>query len=72
MNNRTIYRRLGKTIVKLRKQNNLSQEQLALDCYIDHSYLSEIKAGKANPSLKMLNKIARVLDCEIWQLVKEV
>ncbi|PIV09327.1 transcriptional regulator [Candidatus Roizmanbacteria bacterium CG02_land_8_20_14_3_00_36_15] len=72
MNNRSIYRRLGKEIIKLRKKNNLSQEQLALDCYIDRSYLADIEKGKANPSLKVLYKIARRLKIKLWQLMVTV
>lgn len=72
MSNKSIYRRLGKAIIKLRKKNNLSQEQLALDCYIDRSYLSEIEKGRANPSFKVLYKIVRRLKINLWQLMATV
>lgn len=69
MNNKSIYSRLGKAIIKLRKENNFSQENLAFDCYIDRSYLADIEHGKANPSLKVLCKIARRLNIKLWQLL---
>jgi len=72
MNKESLYERLGKAIIKLRKERKISQESLALSCHIDRSYLAEIEAGKANPSLKILNKIARALDYKIWQLVKDI
>ncbi len=72
MNNRSIYGRLGKVIINLRKKQNLSQENLALDCYIDLSYLADIEQGKANPSLKLLNKIARRLNIKLWLLLLTV
>jgi len=72
MNNRSIYGRLGKAIIKLRKKNNLSQEQLALDCYIDRSYLSNIEKGRANPSFKVLYKIAKRLKIKLYQLMVTV
>lgn len=72
MNNRSIYGRLGKAIIKSRKKINLSQEQLALDCYIDRSYLSDIEKGKANPSFKILYKIARQLKIKLWRLMVTV
>jgi transcriptional regulator with XRE-family HTH domain len=72
MNNKSIYGRLGKAIIKLRKKNNLSQENLALNCYIDRSYLSEIEKGKANPSFKVLFKISRRLKIKLWQLMVTV
>ena len=72
MNNRSIYGRLGKAIIKLRKKNNLSQENLALDCYIDRSYLADIERGKSNPSFKILYKIARRLKIKLWCLMATV
>ena len=63
-----IYGRLGKEISKIRKERNLSQEDLAVDSYIDRSYLAEIEEGKANPSLKMLCKIAKGLNIQLYQL----
>lgn len=68
MNNRSIYRKLGKEIINLRKKQNLSQEALALDCYIDRSYLADIEQGKTNPSLKILCKIARKLKVKLSYL----
>ncbi|KKP86746.1 MAG: Transcriptional regulator [Candidatus Roizmanbacteria bacterium GW2011_GWA2_35_8] len=61
--------RLGKEISKIRKEKSLSQDDLALDCYIDRSNLAEIEEGKANPSLKVLCKIAEGLNIKLWQLL---
>ena len=72
MNNRSIYGRLGKEISRIRKDKDISQEDLAFDCYIDRSYLSEIEQGKTNPSLKLLYKIARRLNIKLWQLLVTV
>ncbi|KKP65389.1 MAG: hypothetical protein UR68_C0047G0005 [Candidatus Roizmanbacteria bacterium GW2011_GWA2_35_19] len=38
---------------------------------MDRSYLAEIEEGKANSSLKVLCKIARGLNIQLWQLVIE-
>lgn len=65
-----IFGRLGKEIVRIRKEKNLSQEDLALDCYIDRSYMAEIEEGKANPSLKVLYKIAGKLKIKLSYLFK--
>ena len=64
-----IFGRLGKEISRIRKEKKLSQEDLALDCYIDRSYLAEIEEGKANPSLKMLCEITEGLNIKLWQLL---
>lgn len=67
-----IYGRLGKEIARIRKEGDLSQEDLALDCYIDRSYLAEIEEGKTNPSLKVLLKISRELNLKLWRLLKSI
>ena len=63
-----IYGRIGKEISRIRKEKDISQEDLALDCYIDRSNLAEIEKGKANPSLKVLCKIAKGLNIQLCQL----
>jgi len=61
-------KKLGEKIIKLRKQKDLSQEQLALLSYTDRSYLAEVEAGKANPSIKYLRKIVKTLKIKIKDL----
>jgi len=64
------YRRLGEIIFQIREKRRLTQEQLALLCDIDRSYLSKIEKGRTNPSVKILNKICRVLKIKIGNLLK--
>ena len=64
--------RLGKEITKLRKAKDISQDDLAVDCNMDRSYLAEFEEGKANPSLKVLCKIAYGLKIQISQLFVNV
>lgn len=61
--------RLGGKICFFRKSKNLSQEQLALLSAIDRTYLARIEEGKANPSIKILNRIAHILDVKVNHLV---
>ena len=63
-----IFGRLGKEISKIRKEKDLSQENLAVDCNMDRSYLAEVEEGKANPSLKVLCKITRKLKVKLSYL----
>ncbi|MCR4276569.1 MAG: helix-turn-helix domain-containing protein [Candidatus Roizmanbacteria bacterium] len=65
-------RNLGKIIFRLRKRKKLTQEQLCLLCDINRSYLFKIEKGFANPSVKVLNKICRVLKIKICDLLKSV
>ncbi|MDO9027294.1 MAG: helix-turn-helix transcriptional regulator [Candidatus Roizmanbacteria bacterium] len=64
------YRRLGEVIFKVREKRKLTQEQLSLLCDLNRTYLSRIEKGKANPSVKILNKICRVLKIKIGNLLK--
>ena len=55
------YRRLGNNIKTHRRKRRLSQEQLALLSGVDRSYLAEVEAGKANPSIRFLHKLSNAL-----------
>ena len=61
----SIYEEIGKTIVYLRKEKGLTQENLALETGISVSYLRLIEHGEANPTINELWKIAEVLDVEL-------
>ena len=62
---------LAKNVRTLRKENGLSQEELAFECEIDRTYISKVERGIANPSLLVLFKIANVLKVEIKVLIKK-
>lgn len=62
---------LAKNVRVLRKEINLSQEELAFECDIDRTYISKVERGIANPSLLVLFKIANVLKVEIEELLKK-
>ena len=66
------YKRLGECLISARKKNKLSQEQLALLSDVDRTYLARIEEGKANPSMKVLNKISKVLRLRIHELIRGV
>lgn len=56
---------IGKTIVYLRKQKGMTQEQSALECGISISYLRRIEHEDANPTAYELLKIATVLEVRL-------
>ena len=66
------YKRLGNRVIIERKRKKLSQEELAGLSEIDRTYLARIEEGKANPSIKILNKIARKLKIRVSDLLKGV
>lgn len=57
----SIFDEIGITIISIRKQKGLTQEQLALECEISVSYLRLIEHGAANPTINELLLIADVL-----------
>ena len=51
----------GQLVRKYRKESNMSQEQLALLCNMDRSYLGRIERGEVNPTLEKIYEIANAL-----------
>jgi transcriptional regulator with XRE-family HTH domain len=62
----------GKVLKKYRKESQMSQEFLALECGLDRTFISALERGLRQPSLKTLFKITSVLDVSPSQIVKEV
>lgn len=61
---------LGKRIKEIRKFRGLTQEQLSEMIDIETSSLSGIESGRFFPSLHVLEKIASVLDVELYEFFK--
>ncbi|AMW80200.1 transcriptional regulator [Acinetobacter sp. TGL-Y2] len=51
----------GQLVRKYRKERNMSQEQLALLCNMDRSYLGRIERGEVNPTLEKIYELATAL-----------
>lgn len=66
------YKRVGGRVTIERKKRNLSQEKLALLSEVDRTYVARIEEGKANPSIKVLNKFCRVLKIKLSHLLMGV
>ncbi len=66
------YKRLGFQIAKERKIKSLSQEKLALVSSVDRTYIARIEEGRANPSVKVLNKLCKGLGMRLSELLKGV
>jgi len=52
----------GQLVRKYRKEKNMSQEQLALLCNMDRSYLGRIERGEVNPTLEKIYELAENLE----------
>jgi len=60
----------GIALRKLRKQRKLSQEKLALEAGVERNYISLLELGRNSASIKIIFKLARVLEIKPSALVE--
>ena len=68
----TINKQLGARIRYLRQQKNWSMEDLALEAGINRNYLCDLERGSRNPTVNILNKIAKDLDINLSTLFEGI
>lgn len=59
---------VGKQIQKLRESKGISQQDLAAKCNFEKSNMSRLEAGRVNPTLSTLEKVANALDITLTEL----
>ena len=64
-----VRKRIGLNVQNLRRTAGLSQEELAARASIHQTYLSGVEAGKRNPSVVVLARIAKGLEVDIEEIV---
>lgn len=57
--------RIARNLRKLRIKQGISQENLAVDAQIDRTYVSRLERGLENPTVAVLDRLAKALDAEI-------
>ena len=62
----------GKILKLRRHKRNLSQEQLSIKLGLSRPYISELEAGKKDPGLFTIFKLAEALRLKPSVLMKEV
>lgn len=62
-------RELGIRIARLRSEKGMSQRRFALVLELDRVTLNRIEAGKANPTMDTLARIAQGLDVSVEELL---
>jgi len=60
----------GRKLKDIRKQKNLTQEQLAETVGVSAEFISNIERGINAPSFKTLENLSRKLDIPVWKLFK--
>lgn len=68
----TVEKQLGMRIKYLRNKKKMSQETLALISGVNKNYLSNLERGSRNPTIRVLEKIARGLDINLETLLKGI
>jgi transcriptional regulator with XRE-family HTH domain len=61
---------VARNIRRLRVANGLSQEVLAVDAEIDRTYVSRLERGLENPTVAVLERIAKALSANIEEMFK--
>ncbi len=67
-----VRRRLGQNLKKLREEQGYSQESFADHCGLHRTYISGIERGVRNPTVVIVDKIARALKVPAGQLIDDV
>lgn len=61
----------GSVLRDIRIRRNFSQEQMALECDLDRTYISLLERGKRQPTLSTVFRLAAVLDVPASEMIDE-
>ena len=67
-----VRRRLGSNLKKLREEQGYSQESFADHCGLHRTYISGIERGVRNPTVVIIDKIAKALKVPLGQLLDDL
>ena len=65
-----ISKQFGKKVREIRLKKGLSQGDVARRLNLHRSYISGIERGVRNPSLKVIQKVAKALDVKVGDILK--
>jgi len=63
--------RVARNLRRLRAEKGLSQEAFAVDVELDRTYVSRIERELENPSLSVLERIAKTLEVDVVDIVSQ-
>jgi transcriptional regulator with XRE-family HTH domain len=67
-----VRQRVGQNLKRLRQETGWSQEEFAFECGIHRTYISGLERGVRNPTITVLDKIAKGLKVSPAVLLEEV
>jgi len=66
----SIQSRVSRNIQRIRREKDLSQEEVAHRADIHQTYLSGVETGKRNPSILVVERIAKALGVDVLEIFK--
>jgi transcriptional regulator with XRE-family HTH domain len=70
MKDNKILTKFGDNVRRIRKEKNLSQEQLSFKADLHRTYIGMIERAEKNVTLINIEKIAKALEVDIIELLK--
>ena len=62
---------MGTNLRRIRLSLSLTQEELSARSAVHQTYLSNVEAGKRNPSILVMEKIAKGLNVDVSELFRD-
>jgi len=62
-------KKVGERIASIRKEKDLTQEEVCTELEMDKPYLSSIENGRQNPTLLTLLKLAEAMGVEVKEFL---
>lgn len=72
MERKIILKNFGKNVKIARIRKDLTQEMLAEIMNVSQNYIASIEGGRANMSLVKLCELAKILNVNIQELIKDI
>jgi transcriptional regulator with XRE-family HTH domain len=72
MQERELAKAFGQVLRAAREKRGISQEQLALDCGIDRTYVSLLERGLRQPTITVLFRLSNALELRPSAVVAQV
>ena len=65
-----IKEKFGRRVKVLRTTRGWSQMELGFRAEVNRNYISDLERGQRNVSLIIIERIAKALEIEVWQLLE--
>ena len=62
-----IKKKIGERIKEIRKDRNLSQDDIGMEADIERSFITHIESGRRNISVNTLEKVLKAFDMSFYE-----